>query len=61
MKDIIDELIEQAYVEVPHERDEGFTQQFDKRLFAKLVAVECVNVCNDGDSQYHIKHLFGIK
>jgi hypothetical protein len=44
LPDIIDKLIEQAYVEVPHERDEGFTQRFDKRLFAKMVAEECASL-----------------
>lgn len=44
MKDIIDKLIEQAYVEVPHERDEGFTRQLDKRLLVKLVVDRCAEI-----------------
>ena len=38
----IEELIEQAYVEVLHERDWDATSQvFDKEKFAKLIILEC--------------------
>ena len=38
MKDRIDELMDQSYVEYPHERDwDATTLVFDKRKFAELI------------------------
>lgn len=44
MNDTINKLIDLAYVEVPHERDEGTTREFSKRKFAELLIKRCAEI-----------------
>lgn len=45
MNERIKELIEQAYVEVPHERDwDAMSIVFNKEKFAELIVKECISM-----------------
>lgn len=63
----INELAEQAYVEVPHERDWDATSQiFDKEKFAELIINQCMYVGRLAQIENkivdsEIKDYFGIK
>lgn len=59
----IQELIEQSYDEVPHERDwDAVTMVFNKEKFTELIVRECVDIafCN-GDNVDYLKEHFGTK
>jgi len=68
MNERIKELIEQAYVEVPHERDWDATSSvFDKEKFAELIMRETFNWIIDNvglmeDQEWQqLKQHFGVK
>lgn len=55
-KQLIEQLAEQSYVEVPHERDWDATVKiFDKEKFARLIIQECMTIAdlpNSADGKY---------
>jgi hypothetical protein len=60
----IQELIEQSYDEVPHERDwDAVTMVFNKEKFAELIVKECAELCdiNDREQGDILREHFGVE
>ena len=68
MNERIKELIDKAYIEVPHERDwDAMSSVFDKEKFAELIIKECCDMFTELRTRpadlaaLDVKKHFGVK